>query len=175
MSANMPAATAAYAGPGRQPRERRTSVRRERASARATFESMLMAPGLLIVAVLLIASCGGIISPDLFAVERSGSSPGASLTLVVSEEGVVHCNHGPAYRLSDPAVIQARTIQEELHGAASHHLALRAQPGSVFGYRVRNGEGSVSFADNSAGQPSVLRHLQLFVVQVAQGICHLST
>jgi hypothetical protein len=132
-----------------------------------------LAAAALLLAALALASCGGVISPDLFAVERSGGGARAPLSLVVSEEGVVHCNRGAGSRLSDPAVIEARTIQEELHGAATHHLALPARPGSVFGYRVRDAEGSVSFADNSAGQPTVLRHLQLFVLQVARGVCHL--
>jgi hypothetical protein len=43
----------------------------------------------------------------------------------------------------------------------------------VFAYRVRDEAGSVSFADNSATQPKVLRNLALFVLQVAQQNCHL--
>jgi hypothetical protein len=153
---------------------RAANVRR---GARTTFAELPAAAPIVAAVVLLaalpLASCGEVISPDLFVVERSGGGPGVPLSLVVSEEGVAHCNRGPGYRLSDPAVIQARTIQEELHTAATHHLALPARAGSVFGYRVRDPEGSVSFADNSAGQPKVLRQLQLFVLQVAQGVCHL--
>ncbi len=87
----------------------------------------------------------------------------------------MHCNRGPAYRISDPALIEARTIQEELHNPATQHLSLPARPGSVYGYRVRDGEGSVSFADNSSGEPAVLRHLQLFTLQIAQQVCRVAS
>ena len=125
----------------------------------------------LALAIGALSACGGVAAADLFIVERSSSAGHGTLTVLVSEEGVVHCNRGPGYTLSDPALIEARTIQEELHNPATHHLSLPARPGSVYGYRVRDGEGSVSFADNSTGEPGVLRHLQLFTLQVAQEVC----
>ena len=39
---------------------------------------------------------------------------------------------------------------------------------------MRDESGTVSFSDNSAEQPLVLQKLQLFVLQTAQQICHLS-
>lgn len=120
-----------------------------------------------------MAGCGGVLSPDLFIVYRTGSSPAAKLTLLVNEEGVAHCNGGPAHHLSDPQVIEARTIQEELHDPASRHESLPAAPGSVIAYYVRDQDGAVRFADNSPGQPPVLRKLALFVLRAAQGVCGL--
>ncbi|HYM44836.1 MAG TPA: hypothetical protein VES65_01575 [Solirubrobacteraceae bacterium] len=121
----------------------------------------------------LIAGCGGIEAPDLFIVQRSGGVPGARLTLLVNEEGGVRCNGGPELKLSDPQIVQARAIQEELKSPASERLSLPAKPGSVLEYHLRDENGSVSFADNSAGQPKVLRNLALFVLQVAEGVCKL--
>ncbi len=121
-----------------------------------------------------IAACGGVVSADLFIVERSSANGHGTLSVLVNEEGVVRCNRGPAHMLSDPAVIEARTIQEELHNPATQHLSLPPRPGSVYGYRVRDGEGSVSFADNSSDEPLVLRHLQLFTLQVAEHSCHVA-
>jgi hypothetical protein len=43
----------------------------------------------------------------------------------------------------------------------------------VFGYRLRDQDGTVRFADNSAHQPKVFRQLQLFVLQTAQQVCKL--
>jgi hypothetical protein len=120
-----------------------------------------------------LGACGGVAAPDLFVVERSGPSSQPALTVLVNEEGVVRCNRGAPHRLSDPAVIEARTIQEELHAAATHHLSLPARAGSVYGYRVRDAEGSASFADNSSGQPKVFERLQLFALRVAQQVCGL--
>jgi len=123
---------------------------------------------------LLAAGCGGgIEAPDLFVVERSGTAPGARLTLLVNEEGGLRCNGGPERKLSDPQIIQARAIQEELKEPAEQGLYLPARSGSVLSYRVRDENGTVRFADNSTGQTKVLRNLALFVLQVAQSVCRL--
>lgn len=123
---------------------------------------------------LAMSGCTGIVSPDLFIVYRSGSSAAAKLTVLVNEEGVVHCNGGPPRHLSDPQIIEARTIQEDLQKPAAAHLSLPAAPGSVLSYYVRDENGSVRFSDNSPGQPSVTRKLALFVLTVAQGVCGIS-
>jgi hypothetical protein len=124
-------------------------------------------------AALLLAGCGGIIAPDLFIVYRTGPGPGKLLTLLVNEEGAVHCNGVSAPKLSDSALVQARGIQEDLHDPASRHLSLAPARGSVIGYYVRDEAGAVRFTDNSPGQPAVLRRLALFVLQTAQQVCHL--
>jgi hypothetical protein len=128
----------------------------------------------LAAAAATLMGCGGLKAPDLFIVERTGATPGSRLTLLVNEEGGLRCNGGPQLKLSDPQLVQARAIQEELRVPAGEHLTLPARPGSVFGYRLRDESGSISFADNSADQPKVLRNLALFVLQVAQRNCHLA-
>jgi hypothetical protein len=127
-----------------------------------------------LAAALAIAGCGGLRAADLFVVERSGTGPQARLTLLVNEEGGVHCNGAHAGKLVDSQIVRARAIQEDLHGAASSHLALQPRTGSVLSYYVRDPDGTVRFSDNSAGQPAVLRELALFVLQTAQQVCHLS-
>jgi hypothetical protein len=120
---------------------------------------------------VVVTGCAGVKPPDLFVVERSG--PGGRLTLLVDEQGGLRCNGGRKPPLSDPQLIQARALQEELVTPSGVHLSLAPRPGSVFSYRVRDESGSVSFADNSTAQPKVLRNLVLFVLQVAQQNCHL--
>jgi hypothetical protein len=136
-------------------------------SARAT-----LAPALVSLAALL-AGCGGVKPADLFLVTRTGSIPGAPLTLLVNEEGGVSCNGIAKPRLADKQLVQARALQEELHGPASSSLFLPPRPGSVLSYEVRTEAGTVRFSDNSGGQPAVLHKLALFVLQVAQQTCHL--
>ena len=65
--------------------------------------------------------------------QRTGSVSGASLYLVVNEEGGVSCNGRLAGKLSDPALVEARAIQEELAKPSSQHtsLAPRAGPASA--------------------------------------------
>jgi hypothetical protein len=132
----------------------------------------------VLVAGTVLGGCGGISAPDLFIVQRSGSGPNAKLTLLVNEEGGVTCNgvsasSGRKLRLSDPKLVQARAIQEELHDPATKRVALAAGGKSVLSYRVRDEDGSVSFSDNSTGQPPVFRRLALFVLQTAQQVCRL--
>jgi hypothetical protein len=129
-----------------------------------------------LAAAVLVAGCaGGIQAPDIFIVQRTGSVPGARLTLLVNEEGGVQCNGERMLKLSDPALVQARAIQEELHEdeLASRHTVLPPRPGSVLRYYLRDENGSVRFADNSAPQPKAFRNLALFVLQTAQQLCHL--
>jgi hypothetical protein len=126
-----------------------------------------------LLAALALQSCGGIVAPDLFIVDRSGPGAGMRLTLLVNEEGAVHCNGVSAPKLSDSRLVEARVISEQLHDASSKHLALPRANGSVTSYYVRDAAGTVSFSDNSPRQPAVLRHLALFVLQVAQEVCHL--
>jgi hypothetical protein len=133
-----------------------------------------MVIAVLAAAVALAGGCGESIElPDLFVVQRSGRVPGAGLTLVVNEGGAVRCGKGaPVRQLSDPQLVLARGLQEELQGPSAKRLVLPPRPGSVFRYVVHDAEGSVRFSDNSADQPSVLRHLAYFVLEVSQKVCH---
>jgi hypothetical protein len=141
----------------------------------------LAALGLAAGAALIVttlAGCGGVTAPDLFIVQRSGSGAGAKLTLLVNEEGRVSCNGVAStgdrkLKLSDSQLVEARAIQEDLREPSAEHTSLAPRPKSVLSYRVRDENGSVSFSDNSAGQPQVFRRLALFVLRTAQQVCHL--
>jgi hypothetical protein len=131
-----------------------------------------------LLGLVSMSACGGVTAPDLFVVQRSGSGPGAKLTLLVNEEGRVRCNgmgarNGHKLKLSDSGLVQARAIQEDLKEAAAERLSLPPAPGSVLSYSVRDENGSVRFSDNSAGQPKVLRELALFTLRTAQDVCGL--
>jgi hypothetical protein len=133
----------------------------------------LAAAGCALLAATLAVGCGGVRAADLFIVTRTGAGPHARLTLLVNEEGGVNCNGGPTLKLSDPQLIQASGIKEDLQEPASSGLSLPPTPGSVLSYTVRSENGTVRFSDNSARQPAVLRRLALFVLQTAQQVCHL--
>jgi hypothetical protein len=130
------------------------------------------------LAALLIAGCGGIKAPDLFIVQRTGSGPHARLTLLVNEEGGVHCNgvgsrNGVKLKLSDPQLVEARAIQEELEEPSAKHTVLAPGAKSVLRYFVRDEHGYVRFSDDSAGQPKAFRQVALFVLRAAQNVCGL--
>jgi hypothetical protein len=139
----------------------------------------LVAVCLATLAGTQLAACGGgIKAPDLFIVQRSGEGPHAKLTLLVNEEGGVHCDgqevrHSSDLKLSDRALVQARAIQEELEEPSAKHTVLAPGAKSVLRYFVRDERGYVRFSDDSPGQPKVFRQLALFVLQTAQSVCGL--
>jgi hypothetical protein len=127
-----------------------------------------------LLAASAVAGCGGIKAPDLFIVQRSGSGPGARLTLLVDDQGGVRCNGGRKLKLGDSQLVQARALQEDLRDAAAMHTSLAPGANSVLSYYLRDENGWVRFSDNSARQPAVFRRLTLFVLQTAQQACHLA-
>jgi len=142
------------------------------------FCAIALAACALLALCAVLAGCGGINAPDLFIVKRTGSGPHAKLTLLVNEEGGVHCNGvgasaGHKLKLSDAALVEARAIQEDLEEPSADHVTLVPGAKSVLSYYVRNEHGYVRFSDDSAGQPKVFRQLALFVLQTAQRVCRL--
>lgn len=141
--------------------------------ARSRWFRASVAGGVLLAFLFLTGCGGGIMSPDLFIVRRSGSVAGAGLTLVVNDGGTVRCDGGAPLPISDSQLVQARGIQEDLKEAASKHLALPARPGSVLRYYLRDQDGAVQFSDNSAGQSKAMHELQAFVLDVGSMTCRL--
>jgi hypothetical protein len=125
-------------------------------------------------AALVLCGCGESVTlPDLFLVKRVGGAPRRTLTVLVNEGGAVRCDGGPVRQLSDAQLIEARGVTEELQSPSVKHLSLAPRPRSVFSYYVRDAEGTVRFADNSARAPAAFHHLALLVLEVQQQVCHL--
>ncbi|HTY96001.1 MAG TPA: hypothetical protein VMB91_03100 [Solirubrobacteraceae bacterium] len=134
----------------------------------------LAASAAALACLAVLTGCGEVQPADVFIVTRTGSTPHAHLTLLVDEEGTVHCNGTAApHKLSDHELVHAEGIQEDLQNLASQNATLAPEPGSVMSYRVRDENGTVHFSDNSAGQPKVLHELALFVLKTAQQVCGL--
>jgi hypothetical protein len=143
---------------------------------------------LALLAAMLLSACGGIKAPDLFIVKRTGTGAASgtgtgtaasgTLTLVVNEEGGISCDGVASkgarkLKLSDPQLVEARAIQEDIQEQASSHTTLAPGAKSVFSYYLRDENGWVRFADDSAGQPKVFHQLALFVLRAAQQVCGL--
>jgi hypothetical protein len=119
-----------------------------------------------------LAGCGGG-SADLFAVNRTGSVPGARLSLVVNDGGTVSCN-GKEHPLPDQQLLKARDLARQLGDQAQLHLVLPPGPNSVLAYQVRLQAGTVRFADSSADLPPDFTALELFTKDVAEDVCGLT-
>jgi hypothetical protein len=140
----------------------------------------------LAAAVAVLAACGTP-SPDLFVVQRTGTVPGARLTLRLQDGGEVTCNGKGAGTMSSAQLISARETLRELEGGAvdrqnsetssngplDRRLTLPPGPGSILRYRLRAEEGTVAFSDTSRGQPRVFFKVAALVRAIAKGVCGL--
>jgi hypothetical protein len=138
------------------------------------------------VAAATLVACGTP-SPDLFVVQRTGTIPGARLTLRVQDGGEVTCNGKDAGMMSSSQLIDAREIVRELGGGAidrqndvtsdagplDRNLSLPPGPGAILRYRLRAEEGTVAFSDTSPGQPAVFPKVVRLVRGLAKGVCGL--
>jgi hypothetical protein len=122
--------------------------------------------------LLALAGCGGP-SGDLFAVQRSGSIPDARVRLVVSDEGTVTCNGGPAKKMGDPRLLTARDLGRRLDNNARKLHRLPPGRASVLSYRVLVPSGALVYQDSSPRQTPAMLELQGFVRDLAQHVCGL--
>jgi hypothetical protein len=119
---------------------------------------------------LVLAGCGlRVNAADLFVLQRTGQ--GRTLTLLVSDGGTIRCNGGPAKPLPDPLLLQARDLATNLDKDAKARLSLPGRPASVYTYRFQLQDGTVSFADTSAGAHPELAPAELFAAQTAHAVC----
>ena len=119
-----------------------------------------------------LGGCGAA-APDVFLLTRSGSIPGARLTLLVNDSGTVRCNGGAPRPLPDRRLLDARRIAEDLSDDAQRDLSLPAPRGSVLRYRLRTEQGTVTFSDEDAVHRPELAPVIVFARSVAQDVCGL--
>ncbi|MDQ6607832.1 MAG: hypothetical protein M3Z06_14955 [Actinomycetota bacterium] len=120
-----------------------------------------------------LAACGlDVRSADLFVLTRAGQ--GAKLTLLVSDGGTIRCNGAKAKRISDPLLIQARDLADDLDKDAKAKLKLPVRTASVYAYTVMLPDGTLNFADTNVKGHQELARAELFAAQAAQSACGLS-
>ena len=148
-----------------------------------------MRRALLTAAVAAAAglSACGTESADLFVVERTGTIPGARLTLRVQDGGEVTCNGKGAGTMSSDQLIDARELVRELGGGAvdrqndktsdtgplDRDLVLPPGKTSILRYTLRAEEGTVAFSDTSPRQPAAFYKAAKLVRDLAKGVCKL--
>jgi hypothetical protein len=121
-------------------------------------------------AVALAAGACGSPAADLFAVARSGTVPGADVTLIASGDGTVRCN-GHRFELPDPLLLTAENLADEITTAASRHLRLPAGSHPVYTYVVDTPSGVFSYSDDSPHQGRTLEQLADWVLTVVRKVC----
>ncbi len=119
---------------------------------------------------LLLSGCGlNVTSADLFVLTRTGQ--GQTLTMLVNDGGTIRCNGGHTRALSNPLLLRARDIASNLDKDVKAHMKFPSKANSVFSYKVRLQDGTLSFADTSAAGHKELAQAELFAVQAAQSAC----
>jgi hypothetical protein len=136
---------------------------------------MRRAPAVAAAAVavaVLTSGCFDVRSADLFLLTRTGQ--GSTLTLLVNDGGTIRCNGGKAKTVSNTTLITARDLADNLATDAQNKLTIPKAPGSVYYYRIRLQQGTISFPDRAAASRKVLAQTELFATQTAQQECGLS-
>jgi hypothetical protein len=126
----------------------------------------------VLAAGALLAGCLEIKPADLFVLTRTGQ--GRTLTMLVTDDGMITCNHGSAHSLPDPLLLRARDLVGSLRAQARSKLVIPSPPGSAFRYRIRLQAGTVVFPDTAGANHPVLARAELFAVQAAAQGCHLA-
>jgi hypothetical protein len=137
-----------------------------------TVRTALALLGATAGSIALSACSGTVVQDDLF-VQRTGSGPGANLSLVVNDAGTASCNRRPSVPISGSQLIEARYIQMTMQPQASAGLTLGPGPAPVLHYTVHTPDGHVSFYDDSPRQPGIFSQIMLLTLQIAQQACHL--
>ncbi len=125
-----------------------------------------------LAALALLAGCGAA-TPDVFLLTRTGSLPGARLTLLVNDGGTVRCNGGAPRQLPGAQLLGARRIAEDLADDAQQDLTLPAPAGALLRFRLRTQDGTVTFSDANAAQRRELGPVVEFAHDIAQDVCGL--
>jgi hypothetical protein len=120
----------------------------------------------------LLTGCFEVHSADLFLLTRTGQ--GSRLTMLVNDGGTIRCNGGKAKPISDSSLITARDLSDNLATDAQNNLTIPDRPGSVYYFRIRLEQGTVSFPDRAAASRKVLGQAELFAAQTAQRDCGLT-
>src|SRR6185437_2923671 len=121
---------------------------------------------------VLAAGCFDVRSADLFLLTRTGQ--GSTLRLLVNDGGTISCNGGKAKTVSNTTLITARDLADNLATDAQNKLTIPKAPGSVYYYRIRLQQGTVSFPDRAAATRKALAQAELFAALAAQQACGLS-
>lgn len=128
---------------------------------------------LLAFSLTALAACGlDIQSPDLFLLTRTGQGP--KLTLVVNDGGTIRCNGAKPKAIPDAMLIRARDLSDNLAQDASAHLSLPSRPGTIFNFRLKLQQGTITFSDRDTTGHKLLAQAELFAVEAAQQVCGLS-
>lgn len=131
---------------------------------------MRLAALIIALGATLLSGCGiDMTSADLFVLTRTGQ--GQTLTMLVNDSGTIRCNGGHTKPLPNALLLRARDLASALDKDVKAHMKFPSKANSVFTYKVELQDGTLTFADTSAGGHKELAQAELFAVQAAHSAC----
>ena len=116
------------------------------------------------------SACGGP-AASLYGVIRSGTIPGADITLVPSGDGTVKCD-SRSHELPDPLLINAENLADAMTEPATKGERLSSGPRPVYTYVVTTPSGTFSFSDDTPHLGGTMRKIAAWVYTVTTTVCH---
>ena len=105
-------------------------------------------------------------------ITRTGQ--GTRLTVLINDGGTVSCDGRKPKPISDPMLITARDLSDNLASDGQRNLHIPSGPGTIFTYRIKLQQGTVVFGDRDTAHHPILAQAEIFTAQVAQQACNLN-
>ena len=102
---------------------------------------------------------------------RSGTIPGADITLVPSGDGTVSAT-ATRHELPDPLLINAENLADAMTAPATKGERLASGPRPVYTYVVTTPSGTFSFSDDTPHLGGTMRQIAAWVYTVTTTVCH---
>jgi hypothetical protein len=126
--------------------------------------------GLVVLAALAVAGCGGE-SGDLMSFEIAGGPAGTTAhRIVVTGDGRGSCDGGGEKLLPSERVIDARVIEGDVTDLARRAAEYAPKPGGRR-YTLGTDDGDVTWSEGTPGLPEVLPKAQLLALQLERLLC----
>lgn len=120
------------------------------------------------LACAALAGCGGT-AGDVIAIQVSGGPAHANETLVVSNDGRASCNRAALRPITNPELLEARSIAHDAQPLARSAQIIASGGGRQF--TLRDADGTVRWAETSTGLPPVLPRAELFALELSREVC----
>jgi hypothetical protein len=120
-----------------------------------------------------VSGCLNINGTDLFLIQRTGQNK--PFAILVNDSGTIACDNDSAQPLSKTMLLNARYLATALEDYVHAGGTGSAYPGkSLFRWRVELPDGTITFPDWAAKHQAAFAQIELFGLQAAQHVCHLS-
>jgi hypothetical protein len=129
----------------------------------------------LVGAGLALAGCGGT-AGDLIALRMSGGANGGvaganGVRIVITNDGRARCNSGDLRQITSDDLLDAREVERDIYDLARRGRSYPPTRRGERRFEARTDDGSVRWAEASAGLPPVLSRVELLTLRLSRRLC----